>query len=68
MTSFEIARVFAGLNEKTQAMDWLEKSFDTRRSELRFVAVDPLFDNIRSEKRFTTLLARMHLPAPAPSP
>jgi serine/threonine-protein kinase len=56
-----IAEVYAGLGEKDQAFEWLEKSFSMRSEELLFLKVKPRFDNLRSDTRFTDLVRRVGL-------
>jgi eukaryotic-like serine/threonine-protein kinase len=58
------ARVAEGymlLGDKEQALVWLNKAYDARFG-LTFIKVDPTWDSIRSDPRFTDLLRRMGLP------
>jgi TolB-like protein/DNA-binding winged helix-turn-helix (wHTH) protein/Tfp pilus assembly protein PilF len=57
-----IARVYAGLNEPQQAMQWLERGYDDRSNDLLFLKVDPQFDLLRSYPQFVDLLRRIGLP------
>jgi tetratricopeptide (TPR) repeat protein len=45
-----------------QAFVWLEKVFDERSSFLSFLKVHPLFDSLRSDPRFQSLLRRLDFP------
>ena len=56
-----IARVLTGLDEKDQALDWLEKAFDRRDERVVMLKVDPHFDSLRSDPRFQNLLGRLGL-------
>ena len=56
-----IARIYAGLGEKDEAIAWLEKGFALRDSHMEFLGVDPTFDGLRSDTRFTDLLRRLNL-------
>jgi serine/threonine protein kinase/tetratricopeptide (TPR) repeat protein len=57
------AQIYAGLGEKDQAFEWLEKSYDDRSiASLAEIKVDPQFDPLRSDPRFQDLLRRMNLP------
>jgi TolB-like protein/DNA-binding winged helix-turn-helix (wHTH) protein/Flp pilus assembly protein TadD len=52
----EIAMVYVGLDEKDQAIAWLEKSYAERFSP--WVLMRPCFDPLRSDPRFQDLLHR----------
>ena len=49
------------LNEKSQALDWLEKAVDVHCPLIVYLKVDPQFDGLRTEPRFRALLKRMGL-------
>jgi Flp pilus assembly protein TadD len=55
----EIALVYVGLNEKDQAMAWLEKAYAERFNP--GVLMRPAFDPLRSDPRFQDLLRRIGL-------
>jgi hypothetical protein len=55
VSPFQTAVVYAGLDERKLALDWLEKSYDERFNWLPFIKVDPVFKNLRSETRFVEL-------------
>jgi eukaryotic-like serine/threonine-protein kinase len=55
VSPFQTAVVYAGMDERKPALDWLEKSRDERFNWLPFIAVDPVFKNLRSEPRFVEL-------------
>jgi TolB-like protein/DNA-binding winged helix-turn-helix (wHTH) protein/Flp pilus assembly protein TadD len=55
----EIALVYIGLNEKDQAMRWLEKAYAERFNP--GVLLRPAFDPLRSDPRFQDLLRRIGL-------
>jgi serine/threonine-protein kinase len=61
VSSYDIALVYTGLGEKEQALEWLEKAFEEHNGWLVFLNVEPQFDGLRSEARFTALLKRMGL-------
>ncbi|MCI0392271.1 MAG: protein kinase [Acidobacteria bacterium] len=56
-----IAGIYAGLGEKEQAFAWLEKAFDSRDEDVSLISVDPRFDGLRSDPRFSDLVRRMNL-------
>ena len=55
----EIALVYVGLNDKDQAMAWLEKAYGERFNP--GVLLRPAFDPLRSDPRFQDLLRRIGL-------
>ena len=61
VSSFHIAAVYAGLDERKIALDWLEKSRQERFNWLPFLKVDPVWKNLRSEARFVELAKSLGL-------
>ena len=57
-----VAIMYAGLDNHDQAFASLDKAFDERDSLLVFLKVEPTFDRLRSDARFTRLLQRIGLP------
>lgn len=57
--AYDIALIHVALGEKDLAFEWLEKAFQERSPWLIHLRVDPRFDPLRSDKRFTTLLNRI---------
>jgi serine/threonine protein kinase/Tfp pilus assembly protein PilF len=55
VSPFQTAVVYAGLDERQLALDWLEKSHQERFNWLPFIQIDPVFKNLRSEGRFLEL-------------
>ena len=57
-----IAMLYAGLGDRDQAFEWLEKAFTIRDDRLVFVMTDPLMDSISGDSRFQDLARRIGLP------
>ena len=55
VSPFQTAVVYAGLDQRDLALEWLEKSRQERFNWLPFINVDPVFKNLRSEARFVEL-------------
>ncbi len=53
-----IARVHLGLGELDEAMNWLEKGYEERSNWMSFLKVDPVWDPLRKDTRFRTLLEK----------
>ena len=51
-----MAVIYLALGEKDQAFDWMQKAYDDRSAWLVYLKVDPLFDSVRTDPRFTDLL------------
>ena len=58
---FFMALIYTGLSEKEQAFAWFEKAYQARSWGLLWLKVDPRFDSLRSDSRFTDLLCRIGL-------
>src|SRR5260370_8680907 len=57
----QIARIYVGLGRDEEALVWLERGYDERANGIIFLKVDPAFDPLRSNIRFTDLLRRIGL-------
>jgi len=54
-----IAAIHVALGQKDQSLDALQTALDDRSVGLVFLKVDPVFDLLHSDARFTSLLKRM---------
>ncbi len=61
VSPFDFALIYMGLGDKDQAFEWFNKTFDENPYRIAFVKVNPRFDSLRSDPRFTLLLRRMKL-------
>lgn len=59
---YDFAVVHAGLGEKDEAFEWLEKGAENHDYWLMFVKFDPMLDSLRDDARFAGLLRRVGLP------
>ncbi|MEO8041065.1 MAG: tetratricopeptide repeat protein [Acidobacteriota bacterium] len=60
VSASSIASIYAGLNDKDKAFEWLNKARE--QGSLAIMNVDPPFENLRGDPRFKDLLKRMNLP------
>lgn len=61
--SVVIAQDYALAGERDLAFQWLEKSVEAREGhELTLMAVDPMWNNLHGDPRFSNLLRRIGLP------
>jgi tetratricopeptide (TPR) repeat protein len=58
--NYYIALICCGLGDKEKAFEWLGKACE-QKEEMTDFKVDPVWDNLRSDPRFKSLLKRMNL-------
>src|SRR5271157_90409 len=56
---FNIAMIYAGLGQKDEALEWLEKAYEDHSVWMIFVNAYPIFDFLRPDPRFQDLVRRM---------
>ncbi|MEP7212022.1 MAG: tetratricopeptide repeat protein [Acidobacteriota bacterium] len=59
--SSSFALLFAGLGDKDQAFLRLEKAYEEHEFQLQWLAIEPRWDSLRSDPRFTNLISRIGL-------
>ena len=59
-----IGLIYAALGDKERSFVWLEKAYRARSDNLLFLKVDPKFDSLRSDPRFSDLMKRLNLGGP----
>jgi TolB-like protein/DNA-binding winged helix-turn-helix (wHTH) protein/Flp pilus assembly protein TadD len=63
VSPLEFAYRYALLDDKENAFRWLEKAYAERSPQLFNLNVDPDYDDLRDDARFSDLLARLHVPS-----
>src|SRR5467141_668695 len=61
VSSYSIAQAYMRMGEKEKTFGWLEKAYEEHDSGLVSLAVEPIFDPVRSNPRFRDILRRMKL-------
>jgi serine/threonine protein kinase len=61
ISPYNIAQAYMRVGDKEKTFGWLEKAYEEHDSGLVSLAVEPMFDPIRSDPRFKDLLRRMKL-------
>jgi adenylate cyclase len=61
VSPWHLAMVHLALGERDRALDLLEQAYRDRAWELRLLAVEPLFDSLRSSPRFDALIEKVRL-------
>ena len=54
--AYEIALIYAGLDEKKLAFEWLDRAKAEHDPFLIYVQTDPNFDSLRDDSELVTLL------------
>jgi TolB-like protein/Tfp pilus assembly protein PilF len=62
VSPYNIACVYAGLNDKDQAFEWLDRAYQERSFFMTLLKTETVWDNLRPDPRFKDLLKRMNLP------
>lgn len=57
----DVAVAHLGIGDKNQVYEWLEKALAQRDEGLMWLKIDPIYDDLRSDRRFIDLLRRINL-------
>ena len=57
-----IAAIYGALGEPDVAFEWLDRAYEELDWFLAWLKVDPMYDPLREDPRFATLLERMNFP------
>jgi tetratricopeptide (TPR) repeat protein len=61
--SLAIAMMHLGLGNTAEAIEWIQRGYEQRSCWLVYLNVDPIFDPIRRDPRFQSVLKRMNFAA-----
>jgi DNA-binding winged helix-turn-helix (wHTH) protein/TolB-like protein/Tfp pilus assembly protein PilF len=61
VSPYTVAAIYAGLRDNERAFDWLEKAIAERDIWLMNLRVDPVFKDLRADRRFKAILLRTGL-------
>lgn len=61
VSPYNFAIIYTGLGDKDQALQWLGQCIDQRTRLVYRLKARPMFDPLRSDPRYATLLKRMNL-------
>jgi TolB-like protein/DNA-binding winged helix-turn-helix (wHTH) protein/Tfp pilus assembly protein PilF len=56
VTPYAMALVYAGINNKREALSWLQRARNERSHWLMWLRLDPRFDNLRSDPEFQKIV------------
>jgi len=60
--SWQIFTLYCRAEIKEEALEWLQKAYEEHDSNMPYISIDPLFDFLRDEPRFHSILKKMNLP------
>ncbi|MBO0860422.1 MAG: protein kinase [Chloracidobacterium sp.] len=61
VSPFYLAMIQAGLDDREQALKWLESACEERYNWMVWLGVDPMFAKLRDDERFKTMLHKIGL-------
>jgi tetratricopeptide (TPR) repeat protein len=59
---YTFAMIYAGLGDKDEALRLLEKAYEQRSASMPYLRIDPFWNDMHSDPRYTDLLRRIGLP------
>lgn len=59
VTPYAQALIVIGLDDKDRAFEWLNKMYEERSISITFLKMEPGFDSLRSDPRYTELLKKV---------
>jgi hypothetical protein len=59
--AYHISLAYVALGDTSEALDWMDKAYETRAFPLPEISIDVRFDSLRGQERFEKLLAKMGL-------
>jgi TolB-like protein len=62
VTPWQIATLYTRAGMTEPALEYLERAFEVRDPNMPYISIDPIFDPLRQEPRFRTLMDRLGLP------
>jgi TolB-like protein/DNA-binding winged helix-turn-helix (wHTH) protein/Tfp pilus assembly protein PilF len=62
VSPYGLAQIYAALKSDEDTFKWLQAAYRDRAVWMEYLAVDPIFDRYRSDRRFQELLRRIDLP------
>jgi hypothetical protein len=59
VSPYNVARVYAAINEKQQALEWLERAYREHNPDLIELTREPSFAGLHSDAKFRELVERI---------
>ena len=61
VSPFFFALVYAGLNDKDKALEWLQQAYVEKSGSVRYLKMEPRLQNLRKETRYVALMQKIGL-------
>lgn len=61
VSPFFFALVYAGLNDKEKALEWLQQAYIEKSGSVRYLKMEPRLQNLRNETRYVALMQKIGL-------
>ena len=61
VSPFFFALVYAGLNDKEKALEWLQKAYEEKSGSVRYLKMEPRLQNLRNDPRYIELMKKIGL-------
>jgi tetratricopeptide (TPR) repeat protein len=61
VSPFYLAMIHAGLDDREQALKWLESACEERYNWMVWLGVEPMFKNLRDEAQFKMMMRKIGL-------
>ena len=61
VSPFFFALVYAGLNDKEKALEWLQKAYEEKSGSVRYLKMEPRLQNLRNEPHYAALMKKIGL-------
>jgi serine/threonine-protein kinase len=61
VSPYGLSLIYIALGENDQGFNILEEAYDARWSGINYLKIEPVFDSVRSDPRYRTLLKKMNL-------
>ena len=58
----QIYELYLGAEMHEEAIEWIQRAFDTREAQLPYLSVQPMFDPVRDDPRVQRIIQRMRYP------
>jgi len=68
ISPYYIALIYAALDDRDRAFHWLDRAYTDRSEWMVWLEVEPRFDMLRNDSRFSALLAKVKGPRNADAP
>ena len=59
--AWQIATLYARIEDKKNTVDWLERAYDQHSISLPFILIDPLFDSMWDDENFADLVNKLNM-------